>query len=164
AAHGRTSNRQPYGQAHNQIPQGPTAQNRCQAPNRRLRLWTIILSHSSRLAKLHEICTTARADRETYPRDAECWDSFRGSKNVLIFTKWPILAYLIQLWFEKYTDHECFRSALIHAELNRTERQEVVDWFRTFTVEGGRPKTFTKVLVTTYGLCGTGLDGLKVAN
>ncbi|KAK2022208.1 hypothetical protein LX32DRAFT_698834 [Colletotrichum zoysiae] len=46
-----------------------------------------ILSHSSRLAKLHEICTTARTDRDAYPEDAECWDGFRGPKNVLIFAK-----------------------------------------------------------------------------
>ncbi|KAK1991993.1 hypothetical protein LX36DRAFT_589337 [Colletotrichum falcatum] len=122
-----------------------------------------ILSHSSRLAKLHEICMTALADTDAYPREDACWDGFRGPKNVLVFTKWPILAYLIQLWFEKCTDHDSFRSALIHSKLNRTERQEVVDWFRTFTVDS-QPKTFTKVLVTTYRLCGTGLDDLKVAN
>ncbi|KAK1989823.1 hypothetical protein LX36DRAFT_465476 [Colletotrichum falcatum] len=50
-------------------------------------------------------------------------------------------------------------TALIHAKLNRTEREEVVD------LHGGRhAEDVHQVLVTTYGLCGTGLDGLKVAN
>ncbi|KZL80042.1 dna repair helicase, partial [Colletotrichum incanum] len=56
-----------------------------------------ILADCSRTASLLNICTKTFDDRQVYPDDAECGPGFGGPKNVVIFTKWPVLAYLVQL-------------------------------------------------------------------
>ncbi|KAF6813041.1 phosphoglycerate mutase [Colletotrichum plurivorum] len=128
-----------------------------------------ILADCSRLRRLTSICKKAFDDGQTYPDDGESWAGFGGPKNIIIFSKWPILAYAIQLWFERAKDAR-FQSAFIHSGLPHDERQKIVDWFSEFSErQGGSgsdygPKKHTKILVTTYALCGTGLDGLKVAN
>ncbi|KAF4474359.1 hypothetical protein CGGC5_v016907 [Colletotrichum fructicola Nara gc5] len=128
-----------------------------------------ILADCSRLRTLARICADAYNDAQAYPDDSENWAGFQGPKNVIIFAKWPILAYAVQLWFEKLDDAR-FQSAFIHSGLAGDERQKIVDWFSDFHEHQGgsggsySAKTHTKVLITTYALCGTGLDGLKVAN
>ncbi|KAK2052350.1 hypothetical protein LY76DRAFT_526855, partial [Colletotrichum caudatum] len=87
-----------------------------------------ILADCSRTASLLDICTRAFNDRQVYPDDAECGAGFGGPKNVLVFTKWPILAYLLQLWFERKADNR-FHTALVHSGVPGEERQKIIDWF-----------------------------------
>ncbi|KZL80670.1 dna repair helicase [Colletotrichum incanum] len=128
-----------------------------------------ILADCSRTASLLNICTKAFDDRQVYPDNAECGPGFGGPKNVVIFTKWPVLACLAQLWFEKRGDDR-FHIALVHSGVPGDERQKIIDWFREFNEPragaGGEyePKRRTKVFITTYAVSGTGLDALKVAN
>ncbi|CCF34961.1 hypothetical protein CH063_00189 [Colletotrichum higginsianum] len=127
-----------------------------------------ILSHSSRLNRLRTICHTASKDRQVYPADGRSWHEFAGPKNVLVFCRWPLLAFLVQLWFETRMSQDRVCSALLHSGLSENEREKLYKWFRTFHSDAGgnakAPKTVTKVLVSTYALAGTGLDELKVAN
>ncbi|KAK6220937.1 hypothetical protein QIS74_04983 [Colletotrichum tabaci] len=127
-----------------------------------------ILSHSSRLNRLRTICHTASKDRQVYPADGRSWHEFAGPKNVLVFCRWPLLAFLVQLWFETRMSQDRVCSALLHSGLSRDEREKLFKWFRTFHSDAGgnakAPKTVTKVLVSTYALAGTGMDELKVAN
>ncbi|GKT61147.1 phosphoglycerate mutase [Colletotrichum tofieldiae] len=128
-----------------------------------------ILVECSRTASLLDICTKAFHDGQVYPDDAECGPGFGGPKNVVVFTKWPVLAYLVQLWFETKRDAR-FRTALVHSGVPGEERQKIIDWFREFNepragaVGEYEPKRHTKVFITTYAVSSTGLDALKVAN
>ncbi|TIC89471.1 hypothetical protein CH35J_012845 [Colletotrichum higginsianum] len=127
-----------------------------------------ILTHSTRLNRLRTICHTATQDRQVYPADGRSWHAFAGPKNVLVFCRWPLLAFLVQLWFETRMSRDRVCSGLLHSGLSGSERRKLFKWFRTFHSDAGghakAPKTVTKVLVTTYALAGTGLDDLKVAN
>ncbi|KZL86266.1 dna repair helicase [Colletotrichum incanum] len=110
-----------------------------------------IFADCSRTANLLNICTKAFNDCQVYPDDAECGPEFGGPKNVVVFTKWPILAYLIQLWFERKGDDR-FHTVLVHSGVPGKERHKIIDWFREFN----EPRA---------GASGdTGLDVLKVAN
>ncbi|WQF76958.1 hypothetical protein CDEST_01972 [Colletotrichum destructivum] len=100
-----------------------------------------IWKHPSRMKTVEDICYMAKGDSEVYPHDGECWDGFKGPKNVIVFTKQPCLAYLIQLWFSVV-------SALVQSNMLNKDRQELFDWFRSST-EDEKPSGYTKVLVTT---------------
>ncbi|GKT61242.1 DNA repair helicase [Colletotrichum tofieldiae] len=128
-----------------------------------------MLADCSRTANLLDICTKAFNDCQIYPDDVECGPGFGGPKNVVFFTKWPVLVYLVQLWFETRGDGR-FQTALVHSGVPGKERQKIIDWFREFNEPragaGGEyePKRRTKAFITTYAVSGTGLDALKVAN
>ncbi|KAK6206232.1 DNA repair helicase [Colletotrichum tabaci] len=128
-----------------------------------------ILADCSQIRSLLDICTEAFQDRQVYPEDAEYGPGFGGPKNVVVVAKWPIVAYLIQLWFEKQGDDR-FRTALVHSGVPGDERQKIIDWFREFNEPHAgagaeyEPKRRTKVFITTYTVSGTGLDARKVAN
>ncbi|KAF6812386.1 hypothetical protein CMUS01_13067 [Colletotrichum musicola] len=123
-----------------------------------------IISHSSRASALFDICRAARADSSPYPMSHEPWSEFVGPKNVLVFCKRPAVAHLVQMWFEKNVPVKEIESGFVHSKLNSDQRSEMVNWFRDFKDENGRPKSNTKVIITTYELLGMGLNGLTCAN
>ncbi|GKT52476.1 uncharacterized protein ColSpa_12657 [Colletotrichum spaethianum] len=128
-----------------------------------------ILADCSRTANLLNICTKVFNDRQVYPDDAECGPGFGGPKNVVIFTKWPVLAYLVQLWFER-RGYDRFHAALVHSGVPGEQRQKITDCFWEFNEPRAgasgeyEPKRRTKVFITTYAVSDTSLDALKVAN
>ncbi|KDN70224.1 hypothetical protein CSUB01_12625, partial [Colletotrichum sublineola] len=124
-----------------------------------------ILAPCSRLEALRAACETAYRDTQAYPDDNEGWSNFAGPKNVVVFTKWPVVAYLLQLWAESKLDGDSYQSGLLHSGMTEKQRMDLIDWFGLFIdEEDGSPKARTKILFSTYELGSTGLDGLKVAN
>ncbi|KAK1452536.1 hypothetical protein CMEL01_16747 [Colletotrichum melonis] len=85
-----------------------------------------ITATCSRLPKLESICNEAYEDKQSHPDDGECRSGFSGPKNVVVFVKWPILAYLLPLWFEKNMDCRCFQPALMYRGIVSIERQDMM--------------------------------------
>ncbi|GKT52011.1 uncharacterized protein ColSpa_12192 [Colletotrichum spaethianum] len=151
------------------LPVPPTYLDKARVPPGIWNSLNDVLADCSRTANLLDICTKAFNDCQIYPDDVECGPGFGGPKNVVIFTKWPVLVYLVQLWFETRGDDR-FQTALVHSGVPGEERQKIIDWFREFNEPRAGAsgkydlKRLTKVFITTYAVSGTGLDALKVAN
>ncbi|EFQ29851.1 hypothetical protein CGRA01v4_03611 [Colletotrichum graminicola] len=96
-----------------------------------------VLTDCSRTASLLNTCTKAFDDRRVYPDAAKRGPGFSGPNNVVVFMKWPILAYLVQLWFERKAD-DGFHTTLAHSDVPGDERQNIIDWFGS---KSGSPDT-----------------------
>ncbi|KAH0422376.1 hypothetical protein CcaCcLH18_12835 [Colletotrichum camelliae] len=123
-----------------------------------------ILKECSRLRELDKAAMAAYSDTEVYPVSDQRSSGFSGPKNMLVLTELPFSATALKYYVEKCMDPTKFQSTMIHADMSKEERQAAIDWLGRYRESDGAFKTYTKILISTYELCSTGLDGLKVAN
>ncbi|KAJ5010525.1 hypothetical protein K4K57_007056 [Colletotrichum sp. SAR 10_99] len=123
-----------------------------------------VLKKCSRLRELDKAAMASYMDTEAYPESDQRSSGFSGPKNMLVLTELPFGATALKYYVEECMDPTKFQSTMIHADMSKEERQAAIDWLGRYRESDGTFKTYTKILVSTYELCSTGLDGLKVAN
>ncbi|KAF4474106.1 hypothetical protein CGGC5_v017211 [Colletotrichum fructicola Nara gc5] len=123
-----------------------------------------ILKKCSRLRELDKAAMAVYSDTEAYPVSDQRSSGFSGPKNMLILTELPFGATALKYYVEECMDPTKFQSTMINADMSKEERQAAIDWLGRYRESDGTFNTYTKILVSTYELCSTGLDGLKVAN
>lgn len=124
----------------------------------------LILRDCSRNREMKNICYLALRDPTSCGNVAGPYNNYDGPKNIVILTEFPTPSVLVKAWAETELDQNLFKSTMIEARMSKESRQEAYDWFAEFREEDGSFKKYSKILVSTYELCGTGLDCLKAAN
>ncbi|KAF4828572.1 hypothetical protein CGCSCA4_v014762 [Colletotrichum siamense] len=123
----------------------------------------VTLDELPRGDKIVEITEEAYSDDRLYDEPGLPSFGFNGPKNVLILAERPFAAQRLKLFVERTLDPEKFESTWIHGGMSKPEKANAIEWFASFRDNNGNFQTKTRILISTYKLCSTGLDGLKAA-
>uniref|UniRef100_L2GGY9 Uncharacterized protein n=1 Tax=Colletotrichum fructicola (strain Nara gc5) TaxID=1213859 RepID=L2GGY9_COLFN len=117
----------------------------------------IIIDEMSRLTELKNAAEKAYYDNRMYD------SGYNGPKSLLVLADRPCGAKWLKIFAERELDPNRFESTWIHGGMSKVEKQKAMDWFGDFYDDAGNYRKKTRILFSTYRLCSTELDGLKVA-
>ncbi|KAJ0296983.1 hypothetical protein Brms1b_013653 [Colletotrichum noveboracense] len=117
----------------------------------------IIIDEMSRLTELKNAAEKAYYDNRMYD------SGYNGPKSLLVLADRPCGAKWVKIFAERELGPNRFESTWIHGGMSKVEKQKAMDWFGDFYDDEGNYRKKTRILFSTYRLCSTGLDGLKVA-